>query len=326
MPKLALLDDYQSVAMESADWSSLPDGCTVEAFSNHLSDEDAVAERLLDFDFVMALRERTPFPRTLLERLPNLKMLGTAGARNASIDMQAATDLGIVVCGTGGSPRATMELTWGLILGLLRKIPQEFAATKAGAWQQTLGEGLDGRTLGLLGLGRIGGQAAEVARAFHMNIIAWSQNLTSERADECGATLVSKEELFSQADVISVHLQLSDRTRGLVRAEDLARMKPTAYLVNTSRGPIVDEAALVDTLQRKSIAGAGIDVYETEPMPSGHPYLSLDNILLTPHMGYVTEETYNLFYGDTLGNVIGFVNGDPQRVVNTEVLGKMRTL
>lgn len=326
MPKLALLDDYQRVALESADWYQLPDGCTVEAFHDHLSDEDAVAERLKDFDFVMALRERTPFPRSLLERLPILKMLGTAGARNASIDMQAATDLGIVVCGTGGSPRATMELTWGLILALLRKIPREYAATRGGAWQETLGEGLDGRTLGLLGLGRIGGQAAEVARAFHMNIIAWSQNLTAERAKECGATLVSKEEIFSQADVISIHLQLSDRTRGLVQAEDLARMKPTAYLVNTSRGPIVDEAALIDTLRNKAIAGAGIDVYEVEPLPSGHPYLGLDNVLLTPHMGYVTEETYVLFYGDTLHNVKGFMNGDPQRVVNSDVLGKMRSL
>ncbi|MDA0770530.1 MAG: D-2-hydroxyacid dehydrogenase family protein [Chloroflexi bacterium] len=326
MSKLALLDDYQSVAMESADWSTLPDGCTVEAFHDHLFDESAVAERLKDFDFVMALRERTPFPKTLLERLPNLKMLGTAGARNASIDMQAATDLGIAVCGTGGSPRATMELTWGLILGLLRKIPQEYAATKAGVWQQTLGEGLEGRTLGLLGLGRIGGQAAEVARAFHMNIIAWSQNLTGERAQECGATLVSKEELFSRADVVSIHLQLSDRTRGLVQAEDLARMKPTAYLVNTSRGPIVDEAALIDALKRKVIAGAGVDVFEVEPMPSDHPLLGLDNALITPHMGYVTEETYKLFYGDTLDNVRGFMNGDPQRVVNSEVLGKIRTL
>ena len=326
MPKLALLDDYQSVAMKSADWSTLPEGCTVEAFHDHLSDEDAVAERLEDFEFVMALRERTPFPRTLLERLPNLKMLGTAGARNASIDMQAATDLGILVCGTGGSPRATMELTWGLILGLLRKIPREYSATRGGAWQQTLGEGLDGRTLGLLGLGRIGGQAAEVALAFHMNIIAWSQNLTAERANECGATLVSKEELFSQADGISIHLQLGDRTRGLVQAEDLARMKPTAYLVNTSRGPIVDEAALVDALRRNSIAGAGIDVFEVEPLPSGHPYLSLDNALLTPHMGYVTEETYRQFYGDTLENVKGYINGDPKRVVNTDVLEKRRAL
>ena len=326
MPKLALLDDYQSVAMKSADWSTLPDGCTVEAFSNHLADEDAVAERLKDFEFVMAMRERTPFPKSLLEQLPNLKMLGTAGARNASIDMQTATDLGIVVCGTRGSPRATMELTWGLILGLLRKIPREFAATRAGAWQETLGEGLDGRTIGLLGLGRIGGQAAEVAKAFHMNIIAWSQNLTAERAQQCGATLVSKDELFSQADIISIHLQLSDRTRNLVQAEDLARMKPTAYLVNTSRGPIVDEAALIDALKRKAIAGAGIDVYEVEPLPSGHAYLSLDNALLTPHMGYVTEETYDLFYGDTLDNVKGFMSGDPQRVVNEDVLGKMRTL
>ena len=326
MPKLALLDDYQSVAMKSADWSTLPAGCTVEAFHDHLSDEDAVAERLEGFEFVMALRERTPFPRTLLERLPNLKMLGTAGARNASIDMQAATGLGIVVCGTGGSPRATMELTWGLILGLLRKIPQEHSATRGGAWQQTLGEGLDGRTLGLLGLGRIGGQMAEVASAFHMNIIAWSQNLIEERSVECGARLVGKEELFSQTDVVSIHLQLSDRTRGLVQSGDLARMKPTAYLVNTSRGPIVDEAALVDVLRRKAIAGAGIDVFEVEPLPSGHPYLGLDNALLTPHMGYVTEETYKLFYGDTLENVRGFMSGDPQRVVNAEVLDNRRML
>ena len=205
-------------------------------------------------------------------------------------------------------------------------MPGEESGARGGAWRRPLGEGLDGRTLGRLGLGRSGGQAAEVALAFHMNIIAWSQNLTAERANECGATLVSKEELFSQADVISIHLQLSDRTRGLVQAEDLARMKPTAYLVNTSRGPIVDEAALVDALRRHTIAGAGIDVFEVEPLPSGHPYLGLDNALLTPHMGYVTEETYRQFYGDTLENVKGYINGDPKRVVNTDGLEKRRAL
>ncbi|MCH8061027.1 MAG: D-2-hydroxyacid dehydrogenase family protein [Chloroflexi bacterium] len=326
MVKIALLDDYQNVAMKSADWNALPVDCSVEVFQDHLVAEDDLVRRLMDFDVIMAMRERTPFRRSLLQRLPNLKLLSTAGARNASIDMEAATELGILVCGTGGSRGATMELTWGLILSLLRKIPREDRATKSGSWQETVGIGLDGKTIGILGLGRIGSETAEVARAFHMNLIAWSQNLTPERAEECGARLVGKEQLFSEADIITIHLQLSDRTRGLIGAADLARMKPTAFIVNTSRGPIIDEPALIDVLQRKAIAGAGVDVFEPEPLPRDHPILKLDNVVITPHLGYVTEETYEKFYGETIDNVRSFMEGEPARVINTDVLDKRREL
>lgn len=320
MIKIALLDDYQNVALESADWRTLPPDTTVEVFQDHLTDDAAVADRLKDFDVVMALRERTPFPRVLLEKLPKLKLLTTAGMGNASIDLNACNELGILVCGTGFSPRATMELTWGLILGLLRHIPQEYRASRHGVWQETLGLGVDGKTIGLLGLGRIGAQMAEVARAFHMPIIAWSQNLTAARAQECGAQLVSKDDLMAQSDIVSIHLQLSDRTTGLLGTRELGLMKPSAYLINTSRGPIVDENALIDALARQGIAGAGLDVFDIEPLPLDHPLLRLDNVVLTPHIGYVTKETYDLFYGDTVENIRGFLAGTPLRVLNPEVL------
>ena len=324
MLKFALLDDYQGVALKSADWDSLAAQCTVTAFRDHLTDEAEIAERLMEFDAVMALRERTPFPRTLLERLPNIKLIASAGMRNAAIDLDAATELGIVVCGTGGSSRATMELTWCLILGLLRRLPLEHDSTRAGDWQRSIGIGLEGKTLGLIGLGNIGSQMAEVARAFHMNILAWSQNLTQERAEANGATLVSKDDLLRQSDIASIHTRLSDRTRGLLGARELAVMKPTAYLINTSRGPIVDEGALLDVLRSGSIAGAGLDVFDEEPLPSDHPLLSMDNVLLTPHMGYVTQETYVNFYGQTLENVRSYIEGNPQRVMNPDVLTNRR--
>ena len=324
MLKLALLDDYQGVALKSAGWDSLAAQCTVTAFRDHLTDEAEIAERLMEFDAVMALRERTPFPRFLLERLPNLKLIASAGMRNAAIDLDAATELGIVVCGTGGSSRATMELTWCLILGLLRRLPLEHDSTRAGDWQRSIGIGLEGKTLGLIGLGNIGSQMAEVARAFHMNILAWSQNLTTERAEANGATLVSKDDLLRQSDIVSIHTRLSDRTRGLLGARELAVMKPTAYLINTSRGPIVDEGALLDVLRSGSIAGAGLDVFDEEPLPSDHPLLSMDNVLLTPHMGYVTQETYVNFYGQTLENVRSYIEGNPQRVMNPDVMANRR--
>jgi phosphoglycerate dehydrogenase-like enzyme len=326
MVKIALLDDYQHVAMESADWTTLPVGVSVEVFHDHLTDEDELAERLGDFDVVMALRERTAYPRSLLEKLPNLKMLTTAGMGNAAIDVQACTDLGILLCGTQGSSRATMELTWALILGLMRNIPREYQATRSGKWQETAGLGLDGKTIGIIGLGNIGGQMAEVARAFHMRIIAWSQNLTEQRAEECGAMLVTKQELLEQADIATIHLRLSDRTRGLIGASDLARMKSNAFLINSSRGPIVDESALIDVLRRGAIRGAGLDVFDQEPLPANHPFLSLDNVLLTPHLGYVTYETYRNFYGQTIENVAGLIDGAPQRIINPDVLPKRRQL
>ena len=324
MLNLALLDDYQGVALQFANWDSLASECSVTAFQDQLTDEGAIVDRLHGFGAVMALRERTPFPRSLLERLPNLKLIASAGMRNAAIDLEAATELGIVVCGTEGSSRATMELTWGLILGLLRQIPQEHQATRAGDWQRTLGVGLDGKTLGIIGLGNIGSQMAEVAHAFHMNILAWSQNLTQERAESNGASLVSKDELLQNSDIVTIHTRLSDRTRGLLETRELALMKPTAYLINSSRGPIVDEDALVLALESGSIAGAGLDTFDEEPLPRDHPLLSLDNVLLSPHLGYVTQETYVTFYGQTLENVRSFIEGRPQRVMNPEVLVNRR--
>lgn len=324
MARVALLDDYQGVALDFADWGSLPDGATVEAFRDHLTDEAALAERLQPFDVVMALRERTPFPRSLLARLPRLKMIATAGMRNAAIDLTAATELGIVVCGTSGSNRATMELTWGLILALLRQIPREDSAVRAGRWQETVGTGLDGKVLGIVGLGNIGGQVADVARAFRMQILAWSQNLTAERAMVCGAEFVTKEDLLARSDLITIHLQLSDRTRGLLGRSELALMQRHAYLVNTSRGPIIEEASLVAALESGAIAGAGLDVFDEEPLPPDHPFLRLQNVVLTPHLGYVTAETYRIFYGQTVENIVSFLAGTPQRVLNPNVLPARR--
>jgi phosphoglycerate dehydrogenase-like enzyme len=316
MTRVALLDDYQEVALQMADWQSLPADVEVQVFRDHLSDENALVERLKDTNIIMAMRERTPFQRRLLERLPNLKLLITAGMRNASIDLQAASDCGVMVCGTEGLGYPTAELTWGLILSLMRRIPREDQATRNGQWQVTTGLGLQGKTLGLMGLGRLGSQVAEVGKAFKMNLIAWSQNLTAERAAEYGATLVSKDDLMSQSDVLSVHLILSDRTRGLIGARELGLMKPTAYLVNTSRGPIVDEPALIQALENGTIAGAGLDVFDVEPLPLDHPLRRLDNIVITPHLGYVTDETYRVFYGNALDDILAFLKGEPVRVLN----------
>jgi phosphoglycerate dehydrogenase-like enzyme len=315
MARVALLDDYQGVALRMADWKSLPAGTDVVAFPDHLADEGALAARLADFDIVMAMRERTPFTRSLLGRLPKLRLLITAGMRNASIDMKAAAERGVLVCGTSGLPYPTAELAWGLILGLMRRIPAEDRATREGRWQTSLGLGLNGKTLGVLGLGTLGSRVARVGRAFEMTVLAWSQNLTAARAEEVGATLVAKDELFARSDVVSIHLVLSERTRGLLGARELGLMKRTAYLVNTSRGPIVDEAALVRALREGTIAGAGLDVFEPEPLPADHPFRSLPNIVITPHLGYVTEETYRVFYGHALEDVQAFLRGAPVRVL-----------
>jgi phosphoglycerate dehydrogenase-like enzyme len=313
--RIALLDDYQSVALRMADWQSLPADVEVVAFRDHLAGPDAVAARLADFDVVMALRERTPFPRGLLERLPRLRLLVTAGMRNAAIDLAAAADRGIVVCGTAGLPYPTAELAWGLVLALARRIPAEDRATREGRWQETLGAGLNGKTLGVLGLGTLGSRVARFGRAFEMTVLAWSQNLTAERAAEVGATLAGKDELLARADVVSIHLVLSDRTRGLIGARELRHMKRTAYLVNTSRGPIVDEAALVHALRDGAIAGAGLDVFDEEPLPPDHPLRGLPNTVITPHLGYVTEETYRVFYGQALEDVQAYLRGAPIRVL-----------
>jgi len=295
MARVAILDDYQHVARRMADWSTLPAGTDVVVFADHLKDAGAVAARLADFEAVVAMRERTAFPRALLERLPKLKLLVTTGMRNASIDVAAATARGIVVCGTAGLPYPTAELTWGLILALVRRIPVEDRATREGRWQISCGLGLNGKTLGVIGLGGLGSRVAKVGRAFEMDVIAWSQNLTEARAAEVGAKLVAKDELLARADVASIHLVLSDRTRGLIGARELSLMKRTAYLINTSRGPIVDESALVAAVRKGTIAGAGLDVYGDEPLAIDHPLRDLPNTVITPHLSYVTAKRYRMF-------------------------------
>jgi phosphoglycerate dehydrogenase-like enzyme len=314
MVKIAVLDDYQNVALSKGDWAGIPDA-QVQTFQDHIAEEDALARRLEPFDVIVAMRERTPFPRSLVERLPSLKLLITTGARNASFDMAAIKERGITVCGTRGSGTSTAELTWGLIIGLMRHIAEEDRNVREGGWQTTLGPSLAGLTLGCLGLGNLGSQVARVGKAFQMDVIAWSQNLTQERCDAVGARLVAKDELLAQSDVVTVHLVLSDRTRGIVGERELAMMKPTAYLVNTSRGPIVDESALIKAVQQGQIAGAGIDVYSVEPLPADHPYRRLKNTLLTPHIGYVTTDGYGFMYGDAVEDIKAFLAGAPVRVV-----------
>ena len=317
---VAILDDYQAVAQQMADWSQLPPGINVQFFHDHIADEDSLVDRLKNFQVVMGMRERTPFPRSVLDRLPELRLLVTAGMGNAVFDIPAATELGIVVTGTGGVGEGPTELTWGLILALARRIPQEDRLTREGNWGTTVGIGLKDKTLGLLGLGHIGSLVGKVGAALGMNIIAWSQNLTPERAAECGATLVDKDTLFKESDVLSVHVQLSDRTRGLVGAKELSLMKPTSYLINISRGPIVDELSLIQALTNGSIAGAGLDTFDIEPLPTNHPLLGLSNTVITPHLGYVTEDGYRVRYTQVVEDIRAFISGESIRVLNPQVL------
>ena len=309
--KIAALDDYQGVALELADWSALSGRATVEVFRDHLTSPDEVVARLLPFDVVCVMRERTPLPRAILERLPNLKLIVSTGRRNASIDLAAAKERGIEVMNTRYDGSSTVELTWALILGGARHLVLESTNLRAGGWQRTVGDGLRGKTLGVLGLGSIGSEVARLGVAFGMDVVAWSQNLTPEKAQEGGARWVSKESLFQTADVLSIHLVLSDRTRGIVGAAELAAMKPTARLVNTSRGPLVDEASLLAALRAQRIAGAAVDVYDVEPLPADHAFRFLDNLLATPHIGYVSRDLYATFYGDTVTNITRWLDARP---------------
>jgi phosphoglycerate dehydrogenase-like enzyme len=315
MHRIAVLDDYHSAAAGFAEWSLVPGPVDVVEFADHLADEDALVDRLTPFDVVVAMRERTPFPRTLLERLPHLRLLVTTGRRNASIDVAAAAERGITVCGTGSHAAGPVELTWALILAVARQVPLEDASVRAGGWQETVGTDLAGATLGVLGLGRLGERVARIGQAFDMDVVAWSQNLTDQRAAEVGVRLVDRDELFATADVLTVHLVLSDRTRGLVGRDELERMKPSAILVNTSRGPIVNEAALLDALSSSRIAGAGLDVFDTEPLAPDHPLRSAPRTVLTPHLGYVTEKTYEIFFREAVEDVAAFLAGNPIRVL-----------
>jgi phosphoglycerate dehydrogenase-like enzyme len=315
MKRVAVLDDYQAVATTMADWSGLDGRVEVHQFRDHLHDPDELVARLEPFEVVVAMRERTAFPRSVVERLPNLELLVTTGPFNAVIDVAACNDHGVVVCGTGGALHNTSELTWALILACARHIPTENANVHEGRWMTTVGADLLGRRLGLLGLGRLGGLVGAVGKAFGMELVAWSQNLTEERAAEVGARLVTKDELFRTADVLSVHLVLSDRTRGLVGEAELRSMKPSAILVNTSRGPIVDEDALARVMAEGVIAAAGIDVFGTEPLPLDHPFRSLSNMVLTPHLGYVTDGCYRIFFRDIVEDITAWLDGAPIRVV-----------
>jgi phosphoglycerate dehydrogenase-like enzyme len=317
--RCAVLDDYQSIALKVADWTQLGSAVEVTAFPAPLGDTAEVIRALQGFAIVCLMRERTPFPREVIDALPDLRLIVTSGLRNAAIDLAAAQARGIPVCGTESLGSPTTELTFGLILELTRKIGFENARLKSGAaWQSTLGTGLHDKTLGVIGLGKLGSKVAEIGRVFGMRVIAWSQNLTAERASAAGATLASKEELFRQADIVTVHLQLSARTRGLIGSVDFALMKPTAYFINTSRGPIVSEAALIATLKAGRIAGAGLDVYDIEPLPLDHPLRSVDNAVITPHLGYVTEENYRRFYGQMVEGIRAWLDGKPVRVMGAK--------
>ena len=311
--KIAILDDYQDVAMGFADWGSLD--AEVVVFTRPFADADEVVRRLAGFDVLVAMRERTAFPAEVLARLTDLRLLVSTGPVNAAIDVEAARKLGITVCGTGYSSHPAAEHTWALILGAARNLVDEASSMRTGGWQVSVGTGLHGKTLGLLGLGRLGSRVAQIGRAFGMTPIAWSQNLSADKAAEQGVRAVTKAQLFTESDVLSVHLVLSDRTRGLVGAADLRSMKPTAILVNTSRGPIIDEDALVETLREGRIDRAAIDVFDTEPLPAGHRLRSLPNALLTGHIGYVTREVYETFYQDAVEDIVAFRMGVPIRLM-----------
>ena len=326
--RVAILDDYQQVSLASADWSAVRALAEIDVFTEYIGRTEALVYALEPYDVVVAMRERTYFDAARLSQLPKLRLLVTTGMSNASIDTEACAARGITVCGTGGVAASTAELTWGLILALVRHIPEEdrqmklagraggAALSVGGGWQHTVGTGLHGKRLGVVGLGKQGRKVAKIGRAFGMKLLAWSQNLDPSVADKAHAKAVGKEELFSSADVVTVHYKLGPRSVGLVGAAELDLMKPSAYLVNTSRGPVVDSAALLAALRSGSIAGAALDVYDTEPLPLSHPLRTAPNVVLTPHLGYVTEDSYRVFYGDAAEDIVAFAQGSPVRVLS----------
>jgi phosphoglycerate dehydrogenase-like enzyme len=314
--RIAMLDDYQGVAQRFADWGRVP-GLSVVSFADHVHDPQALVERLQGFDAVLRVRERTTFPRALLAQLPQLKLLLATGIRNAdSIDLPAARELGITVCSTDALQRETVELTWWLIISLLRGLPREMVSLRSGGWQLGIGRRLTGKTLGIVGFGTMGIPVSRVAQAFEMKVQAWSPNLTPARTDPHGVRAVSREELFATSDAITVHVPLSDASRGLITRDDIGRMKPDGVLVNTSRSPLIDQGALIEALHERRIGGLGVDVYESEPLAADHPYRQLGNVVATPHIGYVTEENYQLFYPQSLENLEAYLAGRPIRVIN----------
>jgi D-3-phosphoglycerate dehydrogenase len=316
MMRAAILDDYQNVAMAFADWSPIAKDVEIKVFNKPFANQDEAIKALQGFEIIVGMRERTPFPRKTIEALPALKLLITTGARNNSFDIKACAERGITVCGTGGAGNPTTGIAIGLMLELTRRIGFENARMKAGeSWQVTIGRDLEGLTLGIVGLGKLGQRVASVGKAFGMKVIAWSQNLTAEKAKEAGVEYASKEVLFANADFVSVHYLLSDRSRGLITADDIGRMKKSAYLINTARAPIVDQAALLKALQEKKIAGAGLDVFEVEPLPLDHPFRKLDNVVITPHLGYVSEQNYRKYFPDIVEDIRAWLDRKPVRVI-----------
>jgi phosphoglycerate dehydrogenase-like enzyme len=319
MVQAAILDDYQNVAMSFADWSPIARDVEIKVFNKPFGSHDEAIKALQGFAVVVGMRERTPFPRKVIEALPDLKLLITTGARNNSFDVKVCAERGVTVCGTGAAGSPTTGIAFGLMLELTRRIGFENARLKAGApWQTTIGRDLEGLTLGVLGLGKLGQRSAAVGKAFGMTSIAWSQNLTEEKAKAAGADYVSKDDLFRNADFVTIHLVLSDRSRGLVGAKELGLMKKSAYLINTSRGPIVDEKALIAVLNSKSIAGAGLDVFDVEPLPLDHPFRKMDNVVITPHLGYVSEQNYRKYFPDIVEDIRAWLDGKPVRVIEAK--------
>jgi phosphoglycerate dehydrogenase-like enzyme len=315
--RCAILDDYQNLALASADWSPIAKDVEVKVFNAPLGGQDKVIQALADFDIIVGIRERTPFPRAVIEALPKLKLLITTGARNASFDVEAAKERNVVVSGTPGVGNPTAGITIGLMLELTRHIGYEDARMKSGhSWQTTMGNDLEGQTLGVIGLGKLGLRVANIAKAFGMKVLAWSQNLTPEKCQEAGVAYASKDDLLRQSDFVSIHVVLSQRSRGLIGAREIALMKPTAYLINTSRGPIIDEAAMLAALKEKRIAGAGLDVFDVEPLPLDSPLRRLDNVVLTPHLGYVSIQNYKAYFAGVVEDIRGFLDGKPVRVLN----------
>ncbi len=314
--RCAILDDYQNIVLKVADWSAVKGDVDIKIFNQHLGGPDNVIAALKDFEIVVAMRERTGFPKAVIDALPKLKLLITTGMRNASIDTEAAKACGVTVCGTGSFGSPTSGIAIGLMLELTRHIGYENARLHAGAaWQSTIGPDLEGMTLGILGLGKLGSRTAAVGKAFGMKVIAWSQNLTAEKCAAAGVGYVSKDDLFRQSDFVCIHVVLSARSRGLVGAKEFGLMKPSAFLINTSRGPIVDEAAMLTALREKKIGGAGLDVFDVEPLPLDHPLRKMDNVVLTPHLGYVSEQNYRAYFLDVVGDIRGFLDGKPARVM-----------
>ena len=315
--RCAILDDYQNVALKIADWSKVKNEIEIKVFNEHLGGPDKVIAALQGFEIIVAMRERTGFPKQVIDALPELKLIITTGMRNASIDIEAAKARGVSVCGTGAFGSPTSGIAIGLMLELTRHIGYENARMHSGAlWQTTIGLDLEGMTLGIIGLGKLGTRTANIAKAFGMDVIAWSQNLTAEKCREASVGYVDKEDLFRRSDFVTIHVVLSQRTRGLVGANELGLMKPTAYIINTSRGPIIDETALLEALRDKKIAGAGLDVFDTEPLPLDHPLRKMDNVEITPHLGYVSEQNYRRYFADAVEDIRGFLDHKPVRVIN----------